>query len=449
MIAVIGAGPAGLAVASRLAAAGHHVALIEAADHVGGMAASPTVSGVRVDLGSHRLHPAMAPEVRAALDDLVDLQVRPRHGRIRMDGEWVPFPLTPVGLVRGLPAAVAAGAALDALTAPARSARDDTYAAVVRAGLGPTVWRHFHEPYAWKLWDTDPRRLSGELARRRVSASSPTDIARRLVRGARQRPTFLYPRRGFGAVAEAMAEGVPDIRLGTKVTGLIEHHDRVIVGMADGRIVTASHVFSTLPATRTAAWLGLDEPSPEPVPDVPVRAMVLVYLTLDRRPYTEFDAHYLPERHVLASRVSEPTNYRVSDADPADRTVLCAEIPCWPGDAVWRAGDAELGLRVADDLVRSGLPDPRPVAVETIRLPSVYPVMTPEALARVDRAERAVQRSHRVTVLGRQGLFTPDNTHHVIEMGYAAAACVGTDGSFDHERWRTARDGFRDFVVED
>ena len=448
MIAVIGAGPAGLAVASRLAQAGHPVAVIDAADHVGGMAASPTVSGVRVDLGSHRLHPGMAPEVRAELDGLVDLQVRRRHGRIRMDGRWVPFPLTPLGLARGLPAPVAAGAAVDAATAPLRSADDDSYAAVVRAGLGPTVWRHFHEPYAWKLWDTDPRHLSGELARRRVSASSPGDIARRLVRGARHRPTFLYPRGGFGAVAEAMAARVPDIRLGTKVTGLIEHHDRVIVGLADGRIVTASHVFSTLPATRTAAWLGLGGPAVTGS-EVTVRAMVLVYLTLDRRPYTEFDAHYLPERHVLPSRVSEPTNYRDDPADPTDRTVLCAEIPCWSGDAVWRAGDAELGLRVADDLVRCGLPDPRAVAVETVRLPSVYPVMTPEALAVAGRAEQAVQRSRRVTVLGRQGLFTPDNTHHVIEMGFAAAGCVGADGSFDQERWRTARDGFRDFVVED
>ena len=446
MIAVIGAGPAGLAVAWRAARAGHDVAVVEAADHVGGMAASRAVSGVRVDLGSHRLHPVMAPEVRAELEALVPLQTRPRNGRIRLGGRWVPFPLTPAGLVRGLPARVAAGAAFDAATGAVRSPRDDTYAGVVRAGLGPTVWRHFHEPYAWKLWDTDPGLLSGELARRRVSASSPADIARRVARGVRRRPIFLYPATGFGALAEAMAERIPDVRLGTKVTGLIEHDDRVILGLADGRIVTASHVFSTLPAERTASWLGLAGPA---VPPVPVRAMVLVYLTLERRPYTPFDAHYLPERHVLPTRVSEPTNYRDSDADPRDRTVLCAEIPCWPGDAVWRAGDADLGQRVADDLVRSGLPDPQASAVETVRLPSVYPVMTTAARAQVERAERLLESSRRVTVLGRQGLFTPDNTHHVIEMGFAAADCLGADGSFDATRWRAAREAFRDFVVED
>ena len=311
--------------------------------------------------------------------------------------------------------------------------------------MGPTVWRRFHEPYAWKLWGTDPAALSGELARRRVSASSPGAVAGRLVRGLRQRPSFLYPRRGFGALVEAMAEQVPEIRLGTKVTGLIEHHDRVIIGLADGRILTASHVFSTLPATRTASWLGL-LPSPEPPA---VRAMVLVYLALDARPYTPFDAHYLPERSVLPSRVSEPTNYRDNPADPAGRTVLCAEIPCWEGDAVWRADDEDLGLRVADDLARSGLPPAHPSAVATVRLPSVYPVMTPAAVQTAGDAERALERSSRVTVLGRQGLFTPDNTHHVLEMGFAAAGCVGADGAFDRARWQGERERFRSFVVED
>ena len=83
------------------------------------------------------------------------------------------------------------------------------------------------------------------------------------------------------------------------------------------------------------------------------------------------------------------------------------------------------------------------------RLPAVYPVMTPEALADLDRAERAMARSSRVTVLGRQGLFTPDNTHHVLQMGVQAADCVRDDGSFDHEAWTVARQAFRDYVVED
>jgi protoporphyrinogen oxidase len=350
---VIGAGPAGLATAWQLQRAGHEVLVLEAGDHVGGLAGSRTVGGVRVDLGSHRLHPSMPPAVLAELEQLVDLQTRTRMGRIRIGDRWVPFPLTARGLVRGLRAPVAARAALDVLTAPARRARSDSYAEVVRATFGPTVWRRFHEPYAWKLWGTDPNLLAGELARRRISAT-PATIASGLVRGVRARPTFLYPRRGFGAIADALAAQVP-VETGRRVNRVIEHDDRVIVGLSDGRVVTAAHVWSTLPAWRTASWLGLlDAPDPPPV-----RAMVLVYLVLGRRPYTDVDAHYLPERHLVPTRVSEPTNYRDDPDDPTDRTVLCAEIPCWEGDATWTAPADALAARVADDLVRVGLPDPR------------------------------------------------------------------------------------------
>jgi transposase InsO family protein len=49
---VLGAGPAGLVAAWRAAQRGFKVALLERADHVGGMAASLDVAGIRVDQGS-------------------------------------------------------------------------------------------------------------------------------------------------------------------------------------------------------------------------------------------------------------------------------------------------------------------------------------------------------------------------------------------------------------
>jgi hypothetical protein len=87
--------------------------------------------------------------------------------------------------------------------------------------------------------------------------------------------------------------------------------------------------------------------------------------------------------------------------------------------------------------------------VHVERLPSVYPVLTSQALASQARAERAMTLSRRVTVLGRQGLATPDNTHHVLQMGIEAARCVRSDGTVDADAWARARESFRAFVVED
>ena len=68
---------------------------------------------MRVDHGSHRLHPATPPGPARRPAKLLgpDLQTRPRHGRLRVAGRWVGFPLKPVELARALPPAMVARSA--------------------------------------------------------------------------------------------------------------------------------------------------------------------------------------------------------------------------------------------------------------------------------------------------------------------------------------------------
>lgn len=409
MLAVVGAGPTGLAIAWRLSRAGHEVVVLEEASRVGGMAASLTVSGQRVDLGCHRLDPRMPARVRAAIEELVDLQQRPRRDRIRIQDRWIDLPATSVSLLR--------------------------------AGLLPAARRAAERAWTTKLLgvsaddlESRPRpRADGDVD---GDGDGPRGLVTRARRVVDPRGSYLYPRRGFGALCEAMAEHVPDVRLGTRVTGLIEHDDRVIVGLGDGRIITASHVFSTVSVGRTAAWLGLADPASV---RLPARALVLVYLTVRGRPYTSYGAHLLPASGVLPTRVSEPANHRAGTSDPPDRTVLCAEIPCDVDDRTWEADASELGLRVADDLVRVGLPDPAAEAVELARLPSAYPVQTTHAAVALRRAEKAMRGSTRVTALGRHGSHAPLDVHDAMSVAFDAAALVRADGTFDGPWWERAR----------
>lgn len=450
MIVVIGAGPAGLAAAWGAARAGHDVTVVERADHVGGMAASRTVAGLRVDHGSHRLHPAADAALLAELRRLLgaDLQDRPRRGRIKLAGRWVGFPLRTGDLVRSLPPRFAAGAAVDSLLSPLRRPERDTFDAHLRSGLGSTVVDAFYGPYAHKLWDADARDLDGDLARKRVSAGSPLAIARKLIRGASpEGRTFLYPRRGFGQIPEAIAADAvahgAAIRLGAGVAGI--DLDAPSVTLDDGSVLEATTVLSTMPVGALAAMAG------GPSLALRYRAMLLVHLVLDRPRWTEFDAHYLPDPSHPVARLSEPKNYRDSSDDPAGTTVLCAEVPCWEGDELWTASDDDLGRVVVVALAAEGLPPVAPVAVDVVRLPRVYPVFEPGyawELARVE-AWLADAAGLRVATLGRQGLFVPDNTHHVLSMGLAAAAALRPDGTLEPDRWAAARASFRAFVVED
>ncbi|MEO0493545.1 MAG: FAD-dependent oxidoreductase [Actinomycetota bacterium] len=454
-IAVIGAGPAGLLAALETAEAGHDVVLYEAADRVGGMSASFDVAGQRVDYGSHRLHPATDPDLMARIRDLLgdDLQTRVRNGRIRLEDRWVSFPLQPGPMVKELPFGFSARVGLETLTKPFRRCAPVSFDEAISKRLGPTVAERFYRPYAKKLYGEPAHDLTVELADKRVSATSPLQIlAKALKATSVDGRTFFYPRDGYGQISDALgAAGVDagvDQRLSSPVESIRCDDDLEVT--AAGRTDRFDAVLSSMPIDLLARAL---EPGPDPavvdaIDTLRTRAMVLVYLVLDREQFTPFDAHYFPDASIRTSRLSECKNYRDGD-DPAGQTVLCAEVPCWVGDDLWTASDDELGALVADELVQSGLPSPEHVATETRRQARVYPTYERRhagARALVDAWEPA---DPRIVVFGRQGLSVPDNIHHVMAMGRDAAAVVRADGTIDHEAWRAARARFAEHVVQD
>jgi protoporphyrinogen oxidase len=153
---ILGGGPAGLAAAYKLCQQRWtNVTVLERGSRVGGNAGSFVLDGIPVDYGSHRLHPVTPPAVMADIRALLgeDLLDRPRHGRIRLRGRWVHFPLKPLDLVTRLPPAFMAGVMADAVRKRfVKDGADPTFASILERGLGRTICRDFYFPYAQKIW---------------------------------------------------------------------------------------------------------------------------------------------------------------------------------------------------------------------------------------------------------------------------------------------------------
>src|SRR5204862_1116677 len=159
-----------------------------------------------------------------------DLLERPRHGRIRLMGRWIHFPLKPVDLALHARMRFKLGVVADALGAGARrrraaSAPGETFASVLRTGLGPTICDNFYFPFAWKMWGQGPETLSPIQAKKRVSAGSIGRMLKRVLEGARgrkgMRGHFFYPRLGYGQISGAFHDAArrlgADFQLGARV----------------------------------------------------------------------------------------------------------------------------------------------------------------------------------------------------------------------------------------
>jgi protoporphyrinogen oxidase len=470
-VVILGAGPAGLGAAFQLARRGQaQVTVLEKNSAVGGNAGSFELAGLRIDYGSHRLHPACDPAVLSDIRQMLngDLLDMPRHGRIRLRGRWIHFPLRPLDLALKLPPSFAFGVVIDyiAKVLPHKSngASAGTFSSILESGLGRTICRDFYFPYARKLWGLAPEELSSMQARRRVSAGSLAKMARKVLASVPGfKPSgsgrFYYPRHGYGQICEAYyktaCQAGADFHLNASVQSVeIKSNGLTTVCYEqDGqsRSVTANYVWSTIPITMLASCVKPGPPSEylQAAQSIDYRAMILIYLALEQDQFTEYDAHYFPEAHIPISRLSEPKNYSGSK-EPRNRTVLCAELPCSPGDPEWRMSDEQLGKLMCDALAAAGIPVRTLILqVATRRLRQAYPIYEQGYESHFDRLDRWFSQIDGLLTFGRQGLFAHDNTHHALYMAYSAAECLDAEGGFDYERWREYRRIFETHVVED
>ena len=464
-VVVLGGGPAGCGAAYQLRKLDRAtVTLVERQGHFGGNAGSFEWGGQWLDFGSHRLHfttePAILADIRSLLEG--DLLERRRRGRILLRGKMVRFPFKPADLLMRLDKRFASGVLVDMAAGKLgarKNSSGDSFADVLMRSLGPTICNSFYFPYARKIWGREPSALSGIQAQRRVTANSFVKLIKRILKPVGD-GMFYYPRRGFGQITNAYAAAADrsgaNMLLDTSVErlqapsapdGRWQVH---ISQQGVSRVLEADYVWSTIPITMLARLTSPAAPAAltGPTPGIDYRAMILVYLQLDVDRFTPIDAHYFPEEAISITRLSEPKNY--SDrGEPSGSTVLCAELPCSPGDATWSMTDEQLGEQVVRDIRAAGLPLTRlPVAVTVKRLRHAYPIYLSGYESHFDALDAWATSQNRLLTFGRQGLFAHDNTHHALFMAYCAVECL-SDGTFNEARWEGFRRIFATHVVED
>lgn len=230
--AVVGAGPAGLAAASALRAAGREVVALEAAPRAGGAAWSERTAGYLLERGANtfRCGPAALAFLRAAGLEGRLLAASPagRERFLLRGGRLVPVPLGPGAFAR-TPLLSARGKARLLAEPFVRRGdpRGETVAAFAARRLGAEAVEALIGPFLTGVYAGDERRLGAEAvfpslveAERRSGSIVRGLLAGAFARGRpRGRPGSWSAAEGLGELAGALAAGLgPALRLAAKVS---------------------------------------------------------------------------------------------------------------------------------------------------------------------------------------------------------------------------------------
>jgi protoporphyrinogen oxidase len=156
LVAIIGAGPAGLTAAFQFHKAGVSSTILEADRQVGGISRTAQRDGWRFDIGGHRfftkVHPGGGPLARDP-HARRDFLMRPRKSRIFYEGKYYDYPIKAMNALRNLGPSRRAVRAVVPLGAGAPAEGPDELRGMARRpNFGWRLYRTFFKTYTEKLW---------------------------------------------------------------------------------------------------------------------------------------------------------------------------------------------------------------------------------------------------------------------------------------------------------
>jgi protoporphyrinogen oxidase len=407
MIAIIGAGIAGLQAACQLQQRGLEFCVLEAGHELGGLARTGTHKHWKYDYGVKALY-SQDSSVMSYLRALpVEYVEHERQAAVHHSG-----PGRPTGLdisypfengIGELPHEDKVACVLGYLEASTAQKPFGNFQEWIVNRLGRGIAEQFMLPYNQKIWDCPLEEISLGLVANKIHPAPLEEIIRialgEKIIGRRYQARFIYPRDGLNALTEAMAQPVAThIRRGFAVARVHARGQGYEIVSAGGERVACQAIISTLPLPRLASLM--DEPAQWPQPAWRHNHTRFLIVFLSQAPANGLHWQFFADPCFPFYRLTYMHNF--SDRFP----------PCLVAEATDRGQPLNAAEFLAA-LERIGVRPEWVAETRAERLEFTYPIPTLRSDAEKPAVIEAFEARH-IYPLGRAGAWQYSNVDGII-----------------------------------
>jgi protoporphyrinogen oxidase len=444
-IAIIGAGPSGLACAYTLAKQGVSSVIFEKDSRPGGLCKTINFQDYLFDIGGHRF---------LSRDDEVNLfwkEILPdgfnrvkRLSRIYYNKKFFKYPLSfwNTFLNLGLKESVLCVGSY--FWSHFRQSGDDaTFEGWITNRFGERLYKIFFDTYTEKVWAVPCKDLSADWATQRIQGLSLRAAIKKALGVQRtghpktMTEEFLYPSCGPGEFYDRLCNKIVGLGSNVQVDTAVEQLYHI-----DGRIafvkikdktgfknVAVDHVFSSMPLPQMINSLTPSAPKDILIAanKLSFRSFIEINIVIDQENIFPDQWIYIHSPHVKLGRIQNYKNWSKKMVPDSKRTTLGLEYFCDEGDEIWSMNDIDLIDFAVREIEKLGIVSRRKLITGmVVRCPNVYPLYTLDYQQNVVKIRNYLKRFCNLQAMGRCGTFRYDNSDRATLTGiHSARALLG------------------------
>ena len=427
-ITILGAGPAGMAVAFYAKEKNLKYNLYEASKWVGGNCITINHNDFLFDSGAHRLHDK-DKETTDIIKKLLGDELKLIHvpSQIYRDGFFIDFPLSPLNLFKFLGFRRFFICGLQILKQKLKKNKNaENFHELAIQAYGKNISNLFLIHYTEKLWGKSAIELSPDVAGKRLKGLDiKTFILEAISKGKSNKTThldgsFYYPKYGIGSIFEKMKQycNEKNIHLNKKITKIFHQNNKIYkIEYNNKETDDVEILVSSLPLEKMIFLL--DPPPPNTIikkaKTISFRNIILICFFLNKKSINNNGSMYFPSDEFPFTRVYEPKN-RSKFMSPKDKTSLIVEVPCQKEDEIWHEDESKITSRIQEQLIESNFFNSNDlIESKSYRIKNAYPVLEKNYQDKIEPIYDYLKLFSNLKMTGRNGLFAYTHIHdHMI-----------------------------------